>query len=885
MAVSAFMKRVSDVASDLADHGPVVGWRKAPELPIDQVFARLGAEHGVDPEDVRDEVRDAANFAERFKAQNPDFVLSIDQVAAIRIYTMDSIYPALNKAMRDENRNRIKPFFPYLKLILPAIELLPKFGSGRPTWRGVRLDLAAQYPEGREFIDWSFSSTTTNSTATKNFLGTSGPRTLFRYTAVSGVDIHTLSAYGKTEDEVLMKPGIKYRVVQNIDAGGVKVIELKEVDDAAWAAEVEALRAEIAARTPLTGGVAAAERLALAAAAAVSNSSQCRLLGGRAQELAAALRAIPDSDQPLLAAKPEYGELVAAVEAGAGLCLSLGPAGRLLRLLDDAKDRAKLDAVAGRLEVGIAELGLLCAKGPSPDALIAAAEADAKAADEARARIVTDELGCREREEDSFDAVRKVLLALHSSQDKSGVGGVGKGASHDPASDAWKINPKEVKKSRVYDEDEEIWTAAEPLGKGSFGVVYRGRYRNKHDVAIKEVDVGSDHDREALESEVRVLGLIAHAHIAKFYGAFTKGAKGTMVLELCVCSVSSALYFADCEIQLGSDDKKATVRAVVDAMAYLHSYRPKIVHRDLKPENVMLTRERVAKLIDFGLARTKASSASRAYFTAAGTMAYMAPELLSAGGRGSHTVDQYGFAVMVNEIFSGARPFLGVDAREVERSVVKGARPELASGGPGWAKQIVEACWLPDPKKRPEFAAVKLAIEEIVAEDNLRAAEAAAGQALKAELAQQKADLAAEAERQLAEQKAAIAAEAERQLAEQKAALAAAAAAELEAQKAALQQEAVTAKKQAEKEVAAKKKADDIAAAKLAAEAERQLAEQKAAIAAAAAELEAQKAALRQEAAAAKKQAEKDAAAKMAEGNEAFKAADYPKAIAAYTEA
>ena len=61
------MKRVSDVASDLANHGPVVGWRKAPELPIDQVFVRLGAEHGVNPEDVREEVRDAALFAKQFK--------------------------------------------------------------------------------------------------------------------------------------------------------------------------------------------------------------------------------------------------------------------------------------------------------------------------------------------------------------------------------------------------------------------------------------------------------------------------------------------------------------------------------------------------------------------------------------------------------------------------------------------------------------------------------------------------------------------------------------------------------------------------------------------------------------------------------------------------
>ena len=331
-----------------AIHGVLAAPLLALALTIEAAAPSVGA-------DLAGAVFLAMMFAEDKAAGGDPYGLTVDEIGAIHFYTQETpFYSALNGALRDKDRSRLKPFFPYLKLVLPAIELLPKFGSGRPTWRGVCRDLAAQYPEGREFIDWSFASTTTSSTTARNFLGTSGPRTLFRYTAVSGVDIHTLSRYGTTEDEVLMKPGIKYRVLQNIDTGGTVVIDLKEVDDEAWAAEVEALRAEIAARTPLTGGVAAAERLALAATATLSNCNQCRLLGGRAQELAAALGAIPDSDQPLLAAKPEYGELVAAVEAGVGLCLSLGPAGRLLRLLELAvreRDRERL-AIVFRTIIG-----------------------------------------------------------------------------------------------------------------------------------------------------------------------------------------------------------------------------------------------------------------------------------------------------------------------------------------------------------------------------------------------------------------------------------------------------------------------------------------------------------------------------------------------------
>lgn len=74
----------------------------------------------------------------------------------------------------------------------------------------------------------------------------------------------------------------------------------------------------------------------------------------------------------------------------------------------------------------------------------------------------------------------------------------------------------------------------------------------------------------------------------------------------------------------------------------------------------MLTFDRppVPKLIDFGLAQTKASSASRSTkVEAAGTLAYMAPELLGPRSEGNHKVDQYAAAVTINEIF-GKRPLL-----------------------------------------------------------------------------------------------------------------------------------------------------------------------------------------------------------------------------------
>lgn len=241
--------------------------------------------------------------------------------------------------------------------------------------------------------------------------------------------------------------------------------------------------------------------------------------------------------------------------------------------------------------------------------------------------------------------------------------------------------------------------------------MFRGTYRDEG-VAIKEVSITTDNDCKSFLDEVRVLNLLVHAHITRFFGGYTNRSKGVMVLELFECSVHTSLYVAECTIHLDQREKAQLLSDVIDAMAYLHSGRPKVIHRDLKPENIMLTKRKEAKLIDFGLATTKQSSQSRAYFDAAGTVAYMAPELFGISAKGSHKVDQYAFAVTINEIFSSVRPFFGEPRTTVEKIVRGGKRPEVGRDVPEWFCEVMYACWNKDPKQRPEFAAIRMSLRE-----------------------------------------------------------------------------------------------------------------------------------------------------------------------------
>lgn len=139
---------------------------------------------------------------------------SLEHVAAIYLYTMEhNFYRQLNAAMRHADRSKATPFFVYLRLLFAALEKL----SMRPTqkkselWRGVHLDLQKDHPIGSEVTWWGASSCTPKISVAKGFLGSSGPRTLFKVQHRSAVPIKEFSAF-RGEEEWLLAPGTRLRV-------------------------------------------------------------------------------------------------------------------------------------------------------------------------------------------------------------------------------------------------------------------------------------------------------------------------------------------------------------------------------------------------------------------------------------------------------------------------------------------------------------------------------------------------------------------------------------------------------------------------------------------------------------------------------------------------
>ena len=181
------------------------------------------------------DVRRMAYIAKIKCQESPANAMSIDESAAIMLYSMEwdpqdeCLYYALNVAMRTENRNVLKPWFLYLKLILTALTQLP--WSHRFVFRGVKLDMRKEYPKGKMIVWWGFSSCTSSIGVLQNdqFLGSTGVRTLFTIECLNAIDIGQYSCF--KEDEIILPPARQFQVVSCHTHGqDLHMIELREVE-------------------------------------------------------------------------------------------------------------------------------------------------------------------------------------------------------------------------------------------------------------------------------------------------------------------------------------------------------------------------------------------------------------------------------------------------------------------------------------------------------------------------------------------------------------------------------------------------------------------------------------------------------------------------------
>ncbi|MEU6863567.1 ADP-ribosyltransferase domain-containing protein [Streptomyces sp. NPDC046876] len=156
--------------------------------------------------------------------------LSADAIAALYLYTCESaFYREINAVLRSPDRARLVPYLPYLRLLFSAVSQLP--ARTEPLWRGVPLDLRAQYPLGRTVTWWGVSSCTSEPGVARGFLGSRGKRTLFEVVPVRAVGIRNFSAF-TGEEEFILSPGTQLKVTDvRTERGGLCTVRLTELEE------------------------------------------------------------------------------------------------------------------------------------------------------------------------------------------------------------------------------------------------------------------------------------------------------------------------------------------------------------------------------------------------------------------------------------------------------------------------------------------------------------------------------------------------------------------------------------------------------------------------------------------------------------------------------
>ena len=144
------------------------------------------------------------------------------------------------------------------------------------------------------------------------------------------------------------------------------------------------------------------------------------------------------------------------------------------------------------------------------------------------------------------------------------------------------------------------------------------------------------------------------------------------------------------------------MRAGPAGLQFAHSRR--IVHRDVKTANLFFTRDRVLKIMDFGLAKML-EEVRRATTVIGGTPYYMAPEQ-AAGEAVDHRADLYALGVTLFELSTGVVPFRKGDViyhhRHTPAPDPRGPAPDL----PDPIAELILALMAKDPAERPESASV-----------------------------------------------------------------------------------------------------------------------------------------------------------------------------------
>ncbi|KAG1683871.1 Serine/threonine-protein kinase Nek4 [Nymphon striatum] len=252
----------------------------------------------------------------------------------------------------------------------------------------------------------------------------------------------------------------------------------------------------------------------------------------------------------------------------------------------------------------------------------------------------------------------------------------------------------------------EEYNVLRQVGKGSYGEVWSARSKkDRKKYVIKKMSLKNISKREnkAAQLEVKLLASLHHPNIVSYKESFTDpGSSIFIVMGFCEGGDMYHLIHARQGVPIGENLVIEWFIQISMALQYIHERN--ILHRDLKTQNIFLTKSKIIKLGDFGIARVLDSTCQMAT-TLIGTPYYMSPEIFTNKPY-NHKSDVWALGCCLYEMTSLRHPFNAKDMNSLMYKILKKKPPPMPRNYHSDLLALMKSMLSYEPDQRPSVQAI-----------------------------------------------------------------------------------------------------------------------------------------------------------------------------------
>ncbi|KAK6993721.1 serine/threonine-protein kinase Nek4 [Biomphalaria glabrata] len=239
------------------------------------------------------------------------------------------------------------------------------------------------------------------------------------------------------------------------------------------------------------------------------------------------------------------------------------------------------------------------------------------------------------------------------------------------------------------------------IGKGSYGEVWLARHKkDKKQYVLKKMNLGkaSKRERKSAEQEAKLLSTLKHPNIVSYKDSFESD-NGFLYIAMQYCEGGDLYARLKEQHSVPLEERQVVEWFVQIAMALQYMHERHILHRDLKTQNIFLTKNKIIKVGDLGIARVL-DNASDMATTLIGTPYYMSPELFSNKPYNDKS-DVWALGCCVYEMTTLKHAFNAKDMNSLVYKILKGKTPPMPRQYSEDLLSLMRSMLHQNPDKRP----------------------------------------------------------------------------------------------------------------------------------------------------------------------------------------